>query len=286
MAQCSNCGVEISFLRRSRGLSLCVDCAAAEKTSQAESKAQFQQWLDWAAFGPEDLQKATDAIRTLAPLTGLSVSQLARLKGDAFRQYAGRILADGILSESEEAKIQDVARVLEVSQDDLDTRFPGLMNELVVARVNDGRLPETESTELIVQRDEIVHGETPAALLKEVTLREFRGGYQGVSVPLGHGFRYRVGAGRGHSVTLGTELQVADSGVLVATSKRAVFIGSRKTLEFKLAKLVSLQVFQDGIQLSVSNRQNASMLRIPPDAVDAISSIIGRAAERVAAATA
>lgn len=264
---------------------MCANCAAAARKTRDDATAQFRQWLDWLSFGPDDFRISADALQTLAPRTGLNPAELTQLKRATFQQYVSRALADDVLTDPEEERMKDVAELLDVSQQDIALNFPGIMNQMVVARVNDGRLPEIASSSIIAQKGEIVHAEVPAGLMKEVTLREFRGGYQGVSIPLGHGFRYRTGAGRGHSVVVGTQLQVADSGVLVATSQRAVFIGDRKTLEFKLAKLVSLKVFQDAIELHVSNRQNASLLSIPPDAVDAISAVIHAAAERLAIAT-
>lgn len=282
MANCSVCGTGISFIRSARSDGMCEICAAKAKVARDEAVEQYQQWLDWTSYGPDDLAKAADAFKTLLPRTKLSPAELAKRRHSAFQTYASRILADDVLTEVEEVKMQDVAELLDISQQDIQESFPGLMNQLVVARVNDDRLPEIDSSSIIAQKGEIVHAEVPANLMKEVTLREFRGGYQGVSIPLGHGFRYRTGAGRGHSVVVGTEMQVADSGVLVATSQRAVFIGGRKTLEFKLSKLISLNVFQDAIEMHVSNRQNASLLAIPPSAVDAISAVIRAAAERLA----
>lgn len=47
-----------------------------------------------------------------------------------------------------------------------------------------------DQSSLIARQGEDVLLERPAALLKEVTEREFRGGSQGISIPLGKGVRY------------------------------------------------------------------------------------------------
>jgi hypothetical protein len=55
--------------------------------------------------------------------------------------------------------------------------------------------------------------EWPASLMKEVAIREYKGGYSGFSFPVGKtGIRYKVGGSRGHSVQVGTKLDVADTG--------------------------------------------------------------------------
>jgi hypothetical protein len=53
-----------------------------------------------------------------------------------------------------------------------------------------------------------------------------------------------------------------DRGQLTITSVRSVFVGARKTLSFRHDKL-GVQQFLDGLRLSVSNRQTASLLTMP-----------------------
>jgi hypothetical protein len=138
-----------------------------------------------------------------------------------------------------------------------------LPDHLLIASINGGVLPELPSHQLITKKGEVVHLEWPAELMKEVTLREFRAGYHGFSFPIGKtGIRYRVGGARGHSVVTGTQIQVADTGVLCISSQRAVFIGSRKTMEMPYSKLLNLTVFKDGIQFHMSSRQTAPLFKL------------------------
>jgi hypothetical protein len=48
------------------------------------------------------------------------------------------------------------------------------------------------------------------------------------------------------------------------TSQRAVFQGSRKTLEHAYTKLVGAQLYADAVALSVSNRQKPSVFWVKP----------------------
>jgi len=107
-------------------------------------------------------------------------------------------------------------------------------------------------------------------MLKEVTIREYKGGYGGVSFRVAKGVRFNTGAVRGSMVPVGTEIQVADTGILSVTNKRAVFLGDKKTQEYKYDKLVGMKLFSDAITLQVSNRQNATTLGTPsPDLIAA-----------------
>ena len=116
--------------------------------------------------------------------------------------------------------------------------------------------------------------------MKEVALREYRAGFSGLSIPLGKGFRYRIGAMRGRQVQVGTEMQVADQGVLSVSSKRVVFLGSRKTMEMPLSKLVNITLFTDGVQLHMSNRVNAPLFLVG-NMAQVVGAAVAKAVERV-----
>ena len=54
----------------------------------------------------------------------------------------------------------------------------------------------------------------------------------------------------------------ADSGALPVTDRRAVYHGGRKTLEFPFAKLATLNVYTDAIDLGVTSRQATSSFAV------------------------
>lgn len=114
---------------------------------------------------------------------------------------------------------------------------------------------------LLLKPGESALFEAPVALLKEVIDREFRGGSRGVSIPIGGGVRFRTGAVRGHVVTIGSHWANADTGTLTVTDQRVVYHGGRKTLEFPFAKLATLNIYTDAIDLGVTSRQSTSSFR-------------------------
>jgi hypothetical protein len=135
---------------------------------------------------------------------------------------------------------------------------PGIAKEVRLRLAQGGVFMPSEHTTLILKKDETSLLDTPVRLLKEVADREYVGGSRGLSVPLGGGVRYRVGAMRGHMVTIGSHWAVADDGQLTVTDRRVVYHGARKTLEFPDAKLATLNVYSDAIDLGVTSRQNTS----------------------------
>ncbi|MGC4961589.1 DUF2510 domain-containing protein [Gordonia sp. DT101] len=178
---------------------------------------------------------------------------------EVFRVAAHDVLADDIVSTDEEQHLEDLASALAVPYEDLAVRDFELLEDLVVAQINDGRLPVDEDAPLLTKPDEVAYYAPRVSLMKETDVREFRGGSRGVSVRLAKGLTYRVGDVRGRSVVVGSELKEQDTGQLVITDRRAVFIGRKRTLEFRYDKLVAIEQYADGLRLNVSNRQLASI---------------------------
>jgi hypothetical protein len=150
-----------------------------------------------------------------------------------------------------------------------------------VSAINGGILPEVTQPHVLPKKGEvIIHFDDAANLMKEVALKEYQGGYSGFSFPIGKtGARYRVGRVRGRMVEVGTQLQVADTGLLAITNKRAVYMGSRKTVDMPLAKLLNLNVFTDGVQFQMSNRVNPPLFQT--DQSEIVAALVNAAAQRL-----
>lgn len=230
------------------------------------------------------LRGGDDSAETLAQLRELGDPRHRNDAQAALLAFSNDLLEDDLLSTEEEQRWQEVGDALGVTQADLNgTAFKGLLVRLTIARINDGRLPEVPAGEahLMAKRGETVHLETAAALMKEVVDREFRGGSRGVSVPIAKGVRFRTGSFRGKSVVVGSHLEAADTGLISVSSKRIVFMGTRKTIETPYAKLASLDAFTDGVRIHASNRQGAPLFKIPVGG-QVVAAAIQAAAQREA----
>jgi hypothetical protein len=127
-----------------------------------------------------------------------------------------------------------------------------------------------ESSDLILKQDESIFGTIARAGLIEERRGpgHYTGGSTGVSIPIGsvggHSVRYRVGATRGHYVQGTPHPEAVDQGVMVLTNQRAVFVGTKKTLECDYPKLVNATVGNGELALSVSNRQTVTRVHYGP----------------------
>lgn len=230
--------------------------------SELAAETSFHSLLDEMSSGRAHLHGLAQRLRDAAEAGAVRPRKAGKLQAQAFRTLAARQLADDILTREEELEVLEVANALGYDQATLQAQFLDVMEHLLIASVNDGRLPIVYAPKMITKADEVVHLEVAAALMKEVVRREYRGGGSGVSVPIGLGMRVNTGGFRGRSVVVGSSLEAADQGVLSVTNRRAVFHGQRKTQESRLDRLVSLEAFNDGVRLGVSNRQTASLFRV------------------------
>ena len=112
------------------------------------------------------------------------------------------------------------------------------------------------------------------------TPSSYRGGSSGVSIPVGGGIRFRVGAMRGQVIP-GEELQMdKDQGVVMLTTDRLIFTGPIKTQEWNFDKLLMISTTADESDyfISVSNRQKTSGVRFSPATGREFNRFLGSAA--------
>jgi len=112
------------------------------------------------------------------------------------------------------------------------------------------------------------------------TPSSYVGGSSGVSIPVGGGVRFRVGAMRGQVIP-GEELQMdKDQGVVMLTTERLIFTGPIKTQEWNFDKLLQISTTDDESDyfISVSNRQKTSGVRFDPATGREFNRFLGSAA--------
>jgi hypothetical protein len=226
-----------------------------------QERNQFESLAITAAHGDTDAAQALPAAATQAREYYRNDKKYVDEAWAVMTVAVRDALADDVWTEQMDVHFAKLASALGIHPGDLAHRNFALWEEVVVARINDGRPLHDERAPLMTQPGETAYATFPVALMKEVVDRELRGGSSGVSIRIAKGVRYRVGQVRAHSVVVGTHLEAQDSGHLVVTDRRAVFMGTKKTLEFRRDKLVGLAQYADGLRLNVSNRQAASLFR-------------------------
>jgi hypothetical protein len=251
-----------------------------EKQAIGDARAEYGAFAHAASSAaPEQAKSLAAAFRSNQRLAALDDEERRDRARDAFRLYAENVLADDALNVDEESAFGEVAAALGIGQTALQEEHPDILGRLMVAKLNEGRLTVIEAPQMLTKKNEVVHLEIGAALLKEVALREWQAGSRGVSFRIAKGVSYRVGNTRGKSVVVGTEQLVEDAGMLSVTSSRVVFTGERKSMEIPFSKLLDLKVFPDAIVFHASNRQRSPMFRIQMNMADVVAATVNAAVQ-------
>lgn len=289
---CVSCKRPLGFLRRLTGAFLCTECDQKTKRERAlaeridiekhqEAIVEYQRLLASIWSGQTAIAAGSTELVQLESARNLSSQEKSTIAAEAFRQFANEALKDDILSIAEEERLLGLCKPLGIDQDKLNNEFRDVLHRLAVARVNDGRLPTLPDPKILLKKNEIPHGSMNADLLKQVTTREYQGGYAGVSFRVMKGVRFHTGGVRGRSVVVGTELKTADTGEITLTSHRAVFVGANSTVEIQYQKLIGMEVFSDGIKFNVSNRKNAILMRV--ESGEVVAALVNAAAQKLLA---
>lgn len=265
---CRTCGTKLGLFQRIAGDSQCKPCVQREAEEREKALETYRARLDLLVRGAgashEDLASLGRGLPALARRAALSADSELREKIEALKRLIHALIADDQLSEEDEHKLSRAMELVEVDGDALSTRIPELVPEIVVARINAGRLTPMKDPRLMLKRGEVAYLQVDASLLKEVIDREWQGRSSGYSFRVVKGVRYHVGATRGHQVVVGSHSEVADRGSLWVTSQRAAFIGARQTIDLPHSKLLQVQVYTDGIRFNVSNRKQPPLFKLTP----------------------
>lgn len=116
--------------------------------------------------------------------------------------------------------------------------------------------PQPIQSPLVLKRGEHAYVSVVATLARQQTRRQWVGGSQGFSFPIGHtGIRYRVGSFRGHPVEQ-QFLAKLGAGTFVVTNQRIAFIGDTKSTSAGLSKILHAECYSDGLAIFQEGREN------------------------------
>jgi hypothetical protein len=118
------------------------------------------------------------------------------------------------------------------------------------------------SANLVLKPKEVAVASSPATLCRYKARTQYVGGSQGLSIPLGHGFRYRISSFRGHPIQTDVLSQL-DQGTLVITNQRLVFLGTKRDVSTPVAKLLQVEPFSNGIAVSREGKESRDIYLLP-----------------------
>lgn len=173
------------------------------------------------------------------------------ISSDFWKRYGRKTLTEDEWTRIAHGGISDEEKnILEqkASQNDLVS----FVNQLNAGNVNLSIIPNPP---IILKK-----GEEACVVLSGITLREpravrqTRGGYAGPTIRVAKGVSFRMGSVSARSESH-EELRNIDQGTFVLTNKRMIFIGSKRTTNIDLPKIISITAYKDGIASQRENKQ-------------------------------
>ncbi len=253
MGKCIFCGESAGFLRRAHK-----ECQIKNDREQREREASKQLILseiEVAGVSKRDLPLLKQKITKMAESHKIDSSILESLVICGWENLVERAFDDGILTEEEESNLTKLKEYFSLSEIQLDRRgvFTKMLKGSVLRDLMNGILPENEKIDRNLPFN-FQKGEKAIWVFQDVDYYEqkkrieYVGGSQGVSIRIAKGLYYRTGSFKGERVETEETIH-ADTGTLCVTNKHVYFSGVTKGFRIKHDKIVSLQLFSDGIGL-------------------------------------
>ena len=151
-----------------------------------------------------------------------------------------------------------------------------LVRRTLIETWQPGSPPVVNCAGLMLQSGEVCRWEEPARLFDQRSRREYAGFSQGVSIPIGGGLRYRVGAFKGAPIDT-TYLSDSGDGVLHVTSDRICFAGSQASASVPWKRIINITGFSDGLAVHTTSSKKPVILKVvqPELTVQIISLVNG-----------
>jgi hypothetical protein len=177
---------------------------------------------------------------------GLLPEDRLRFDGRAFLKVCVRAADRGSYTTADIQHLEMLASWLHLPA---NVTSSGIARLRRLSQLQQGPLPSVSYPQLRLLSGERCHWvEQNSQFIEQQTHTERVGGYAGYSMRVCKGMTYRVGSMQGSSYPV-TQSVCADTGCFIVTSDRAAFVGGRRSLAIPYKKILSMQVFTNGVQL-------------------------------------
>lgn len=140
------------------------------------------------------------------------------------------------------------------------TRAAGVINRRVAIECWDSSSPPAvQCSGLMLQGDEVCRWEEPARMYDQRS--QFIGTSQGISIPIGGGMRYHVGAFRGAPMNSSYMVDCGD-GSLHLTNQRICFAGSQSSASIPWHSIINISGFTEGFSLHTSSTRKPTIIQV------------------------
>ncbi len=232
--------------------------------------------LEYAADGKITAEEIADIEAQQAALS-ISEQEMNEIRIKAYKSAYDGIKRDGKITSEEEAELTKIQKYFKIQDQDIEPTKKELARFRLLREIASGNIPEVNVSNMVFQKGEKAYWSEGAKLIEErVIKRRYEGGSRGVSIRIAKGLSYRVGAHRGHLVA-DLAIVPVSFGEFVITNKRVVFIGDKKSFSLKLEKILNIEFYSDGVNMSEESGKHRLVQFLEDRNMDIIGSVISYA---------
>lgn len=174
----------------------------------------------------------------------------------ALQKAAHKYLSDGLITDSEQARLDEFSSALSLPVNNLPADFRGtdiekVQQAAILRQIQRGQMPAplNISLPIMLSAGEYIIWEYPnVTMYQEKIVKEWVGRSSGWSYRVMKGVYYRTGSSKGHPVEHST-MEPSGTGSLILTNKNIIFYSSMKSAKIAYKKLIGVTPYSDGVEL-------------------------------------
>lgn len=256
--KCRYCQMDAGFLRSQHGR-----CRAVHDSGQKEMVALAES----AASGTRPVDNLVSELRNIAAVSYVDPAGVRAALVQGLISATDMALDDHILTEDEEASLNDFADAVAIGKDDIEM-VEGSAQSLmrisqgrVLRELQEGKIPDSSQFDGVGLPFNFMKSETLVYALPHVDYYEDRVRRERVGQSIGGATRVArgvyIGGSTFRSRTVETEVtEHVDTGTLAMTTKHIYFSGTRKKFRVRFDRIVSFDAYSNGLGIT-RDAQNA-----------------------------
>ena len=169
-------------------------------------------------------------------------------------------IGDGGISDAEQKKINQ--EKIEQEKHQRMIREENDINQFLTA-LHNGKITITsrDTSPVILKKNESLSIVMHNIILQEPrAVRQTHAAYGGPTIRVAKGVSFRLGGASARSESH-EEIRAIDQGSLILTNKRLIFIGSKRTSNIDLRKIMAIEAYTDGIESQRENKQKTEYFK-------------------------
>jgi len=251
---------KLSLEKRRQDLKLSKETSDAilQKEIDENGKEIYRNNVKWSINDGELTSEEKDNLKRIRETLGLTESTADSIYSEEaskiYQRYVDNIVADERISPDEEKQLNELKEKLDLDTINIwDYASRKLFDKYKLFwLIENGDVP-TISASINIQKSEKMYFQTNITW-HELRKEYIRTTYSGVTYTSGNlfgikGLKYRNGSITPHRISEDV-LKPIDTGMMYLTNKRIIFTGTKGNKTINLSKVLSYEVYSDGIQIN------------------------------------